>query len=145
MTTLGVEKCEFIFYDMNKSRKYVSTEIVRLFALVSTGLVEHVFITSHERITYRLTALLMALCEVRNTKLVSALDIGKDLSIMAEFEFLRKEALIETNVEYKEAIEAMQDTWDTLAIETHLKLCGLRKSMRGDLQVGNTNAKRYNY
>jgi hypothetical protein len=143
MSTLGVDMCEFIFYDMNKHRSSVSTEIVRLLALVSTGLVENVFISSHERITYRLTALLMALCEVRNTKLVSALDIGKDLSIMAEFEFLRKEALIETNVEYKEATEAMQSTWDTLAIETHSKLCGLRKRLKGDSMVGNTHRKRY--
>ena len=106
--------------------------------------VQHGLITV-ERISYRLTALLMALCEVRNTKIVSAFDIGKDLSIMAEFEFLRKEALIETNAEYKEATEAMQSTWDNLAIETHSKLCGLRKAMKGTNMIGNQNARLYNF
>ena len=48
MTTLDVKKCEFIIYDMNKKRSQMSTGIVRLLALVVTGLVENVFISSHE-------------------------------------------------------------------------------------------------
>jgi hypothetical protein len=105
---MDIESTEYIVYDSQVLRTSIGDGYIKMISLIAVGLIERVLIKKVDRLPGGFMQLLIALCQERNTEIVSVQDYERDIQLIAE---LRQEANRTTPSIINEAL-ASTKSWD---------------------------------